>query len=256
MKYNYHTHTSLCRHASGTMREYIENAVEGGLKVLGFSDHVPYPFDGDYYSGYRMYLDEAEAYASALHNLRAEYRDQIDIRIGYEAEYYPRFFDRMLKLITQYPCDYLILGQHFIENESTGKYSGAQTNDESRLITYVDEVCDALKTGLFTYVAHPDLLNFCGDMKVLDREYSRLIDCAGSCGIPLEINLLGIRDGRHYPRDRFFELCGEIGASVCIGSDAHSPDTVCDLESYKKAQEICAEYDLKLIENPVLRPIK
>lgn len=256
MKYNYHTHTARCRHASGTMRQYIESAVEGGIKVLGFSDHVPYPFDGDYYSGFRMFLEETEPYALELASLREEYKGQIDIKIGYEAEYYPRYFEKMLNLVTQYPCDYLLLGQHFIENEATGKYSGTRTDDESRLVTYVDEVCEAMKTGLFTYVAHPDLLNYFDDPKVSDREYSRLIACAADCGIPLEINLLGIRDNRHYPRDRFFELCGEIGASVCIGSDAHSPDVVCDRESYAKALQICEAYDLKRIENPVLRPVK
>ena len=35
---NYHTHTWRCRHADGTEREYVERAIEGGLKILGFSD--------------------------------------------------------------------------------------------------------------------------------------------------------------------------------------------------------------------------
>lgn len=256
MQYNYHTHTAKCRHASGSERKYIENAISNGIKILGFSDHVPYLFDGDYYSGFRMFPEEAEVYAMTLAALRDEYRDQIEIKIGYEAEYYPRFFERTLKLITQYPCDYLLLGQHYIENESTGKYSGSDTEDDSRLRGYVDELCEAMKTGLFTYAAHPDLLHYCGDAKVYDREYSRLIECAAVCGMPLEINLLGIRGGRHYPNERFFELCGKIGAPVCIGSDAHSPDTVYDGESFKKALEICSRYDLKLIENPTLRPVK
>lgn len=33
---NYHTHTWRCRHADGTEREYVERAIEGGLKILGF----------------------------------------------------------------------------------------------------------------------------------------------------------------------------------------------------------------------------
>ena len=41
---NYHTHTWRCRYANGTEREYVERAIEGGLKILGFSDHSPYPF--------------------------------------------------------------------------------------------------------------------------------------------------------------------------------------------------------------------
>ena len=45
---NYHTHTARCRHASGREEEYIQQAISSGLKVLGFSDHTPYPFQGDY----------------------------------------------------------------------------------------------------------------------------------------------------------------------------------------------------------------
>ena len=45
---NYHTHTWRCRHADGTEREYVERAIEGGLKILGFSDHSPYPFPDGY----------------------------------------------------------------------------------------------------------------------------------------------------------------------------------------------------------------
>ena len=31
---NYHTHTWRCRHADGTEREYVEKAINAGLKIL------------------------------------------------------------------------------------------------------------------------------------------------------------------------------------------------------------------------------
>ena len=40
---NYHTHTARCRHASGEDREYVLAAVQSGVKILGFSDHAPFP---------------------------------------------------------------------------------------------------------------------------------------------------------------------------------------------------------------------
>ena len=42
MQENYHTHTYRCRHAIGSEEEYIRKAIDGGLKVLGFSDHTPF----------------------------------------------------------------------------------------------------------------------------------------------------------------------------------------------------------------------
>lgn len=255
MKVNLHTHTTRCGHASGTEREYIENAIAGGLTTLGFSDHAPYAFPEGYYSGFRMKREAQEDYVTTLQALREEYKDKINIKIGYEAEYYPAFFEDFLKLITKYEVNYMILGQHFIENEITGKYSGNRTEDEDYLKTYVDQTCEAMKTGVFTYFAHPDLLNYVGDQAVYDKHYTRLIECAIDCDIPLEINLLGVRDHRPYPHDRFFELCGALGASVCIGCDAHSPDVAYDRPSYHKALELVDKYNLKLITDPVLRPV-
>lgn len=63
---NYHTHTWRCRHADGTEREYVECAIEGGLKILGFSDHSPYPFPDGYDSGMRMRLDQVEGYVDTV----------------------------------------------------------------------------------------------------------------------------------------------------------------------------------------------
>ena len=50
---NYHTHTIRCNHAKGTEREYIEQAIKEGFKILGFSDHVPQPYPDDFYSWIR-----------------------------------------------------------------------------------------------------------------------------------------------------------------------------------------------------------
>ena len=55
---NYHTHTPRCRHAQGTEEEYAQAAVNAGMEILGFSDHTPYWFPGDYYSHLRMYPNE------------------------------------------------------------------------------------------------------------------------------------------------------------------------------------------------------
>ena len=87
----------------------------------------------------------------------------------------------------QYPCDYLILGQHFLDNETTRRYSGRKNEDESYLADYVNQVSEAMRTGRVTYIAHPELQNYVGDPAVYRREYTRLIRCAMETGTPLEI---------------------------------------------------------------------
>ena len=255
MTTNLHTHTVRCRHANGTEREYIETAIAGGLKRLGFSDHAPYAFPAEYYSGFRMFADVQKDYVDTVKALRDEYADRIEIKLGYEMEYYPAYFAETMKMITQYDVDYLILGQHYLGNEIGDKYSGEANDDEARFVRYVDQVIEGIDTGVFTYVAHPDTFNFVGDNAIYDKHYSRLIEHAKSTDTPLEINFLGMRASRFYPNERFFSLCGEIGAPVCCGCDAHSACDAADPISFAKAANWIEKYNLNYIESPVLRAV-
>lgn len=40
LDYNIHSHTRRCGHAVGEDYEYIDAAIEAGIKQLGFSDHI------------------------------------------------------------------------------------------------------------------------------------------------------------------------------------------------------------------------
>ena len=122
MLHNYHTHTFRNHHTVGTEREYIESAIKNGFQTLGFSEHAPYRFPDGHVSYFHMFPEDLNDYIQTLLTLKAEYADRIEILIGYEAEYYPRFFDDLLARITQYPVDYLLLGQHYIHNEIDGVY--------------------------------------------------------------------------------------------------------------------------------------
>ncbi len=254
MAMNYHTHTPRCHHATGSERAYIEEAIKAGMPVLGFSDHTPYPFDKGYYSNFRMRPEETAGYVQTLLKLREEYRGRIEIKIGFEAEYYPAYFERLLELLAPYPVDYLLLGQHFLENETSHLYSGEQTDSETRLGRYVDQVIAGMETGMFSYVAHPDLVNFVGEPAAYRRQCLRLCQAAKTLSVPLEINLLGIREARAYPRWDFFALAAEVGNDVILGSDAHSPDAVCDTPSREIAQAKAKKLGLRLVEQPALRP--
>ena len=110
---NYHTHTVRCGHAKGTDREYVETAIAQGLKTLGFSEHVPMPFPDGHESRFRVPIAKLDDYVKSVLTLREEYRNDIEIHLGFEAEYYPDLFPEMKKLLSPYPVEYLLLGQHF-----------------------------------------------------------------------------------------------------------------------------------------------
>ena len=255
MQANYHTHTVRCNHAEGTERDYMEQAIARNVRILGFSDHSPQVFDEGYVSGFRMRPDQLEDYVLTLRSLREEYRGQIEIYIGLEAEYYPKLFSRLMDLIRPFHLDYLILGQHFTGNECDGEPACPRpTEDESRLERYVRQTIEAMETGRFSCFAHPDVLNFTGNAKIYRKWYEKLCVRAKELDIPLEMNMLGFATNRHYPNKAFFQIAAEVGNEVILGCDAHAPGRVADpneIEASLRFLEECGIH--RVMERMTLR---
>ena len=253
MDYNLHTHTTRCRHAEGSDEEYIRCAIEAGIKHLGFSDHAPYIFPDGYENKYRVQMCDGQSYIDDLRALRQKYKDRIEISVGFEMEYYLDYFDEMLKIARNLGAEYLILGQHFILNEHPdGIGAGGPTDSREHLKIYVDEVISAIKTGAFSYVAHPDVMCFTGEDKVYEREITRLAEASRELNIPLEINLAGVRYKKFYPADKFWSIVGKIGSPVTVGYDAHKATDLLNTEQLRIADDIIIRHRLNYIGMPKL----
>jgi len=247
---NYHTHTARCLHATGTEREYVEAAIKSGLKVLGFADHTPYPFPDGYSTHIRMGMEELEDYVNTVLSLKKEYEKDIEIHLGLEVEFFPRFFPELLTYAADYPIEYFLLAQHFLNNSKDKKpYAGTATDNPQYLIRYCDQIMEALNTGRFTYLAHPDLIHFTGDYTTYATHMRRLCRHAKNLNIPLEINFLGIAENRHYPNPFFWQIASEEGCDVIFGIDAHTPKAFQFENTLNKAQAIVDRYQLHLLED-------
>lgn len=254
MDYNYHTHTPRCHHASGTPEEYILKAIEGGIKYMGFSDHAPFMFPDGYESYYRVLLSEVPDYFSELRSLREKYKDKIEIKIGFEMEYYPKYFEAMLAVILDAGAEYLILGQHFLGNEHPdGFHTVKETDDIEHLKEYVSTVISAMESGVFSYVAHPDMMNFTGESSVYNDEMSKICRMSTEKNIPLEINFQGMRNDRHYPNDMFWEIAAREKSPVTIGFDAHAVADAYDEVCIPKAFKLIERLGLNYIGKPQLK---
>ncbi len=254
-KKNYHTHTALCNHAKGEIRDYVEAAIDRGLDTIGFSCHAPYPFGERFHSWFRMTPEQNDYYAREILSLKEEYAGKIDIFLGYEAEYYPALWNELLAEIRRYPCDYIILGQHFYNNEYDGDYAGDSVKDIRAVKGYVRILCEAMRTGLYTYVAHPDLNNYEGDTDEYVDAMRPICEVSLETDTPLEINLLGIRGRRSYPKDRFWRMVGEYNCKVVFGSDAHSPDEIRCRDDFKTAMEMVDRYGLNYTDDIKLKKV-
>ena len=256
MNYNFHTHTVRCHHAVDDDESYIKCAIEAGIKHLGFSDHAPVVFSGGRGFHYHMDIEDGEEYVNTIRALGEKYKDQIEISVGFEMECYPSCFDEMLELTRKFGAEYLILGQHFIGDEwPDGIGSRMYTETPEHLTEYVNNVIRGIKSGVFTYVAHPDIINFGGDEAFYRAEMTRLCQVAKEYDTPLEINLHGIQHNRFYPSDRFFAIAGEMGVPVTFGMDVHDSASLLDKEQVQRAKEMVERNNLNYIGMPRLKPI-
>lgn len=253
MIYNYHTHTHRCGHAFGTEEEYIVRAIENGIKFMGFSDHIPLRFLDGVESDFRVPVSEGKIYCEEIKMLREKFKDKIEISVGFEMEYYPEYFDETLKNAIDYGAEYLILGQHYVRPENTNtNHTIVETNSVEDLKNYVASIISAINKKVYSYIAHPDMLNFTGDLRVYQKEMRKLCVASRELNVPLEINFQGIRLNRNYPNDAFWQVVGEEKSPVTFGKDAHDVASAFDETSLDKAKKIVKKYNLNYIGAPEL----
>ena len=253
---NFHTHTFRCLHAYGTEEDYVLEAINKGLGCLGFSDHGPFPHK-DY--GLRMKYEELDSYISAIDTLKEKYGDKITLYKGLEIEYHPQYIDYYSSLLKDRGLDFLALGEHQYTTDSGELKNIFFAESAADYIDYAKAVCMAIETGLFAYVAHPDIM-FINDYEWDDRcdkACEMIIECASEHDTILEYNANGFRrnkrlyaDGIRYPYPHmgFWTKARDAHIKVLVGSDCHSPDQVCDEYMLYGIQE-AKKSGLQLVNN-------
>ena len=254
MKVNLHTHTARCGHATGTEEEYVLAAIENGYEKLGFSDHTPFPYEGGYVNRTKMLPEQLPGYIETVLSLKEKYKDSIEILLGLECESVPRFFSYLQEISKD--MDYLILGSH--GDWSIGHtYSGRYTKPW-QLNRYLADVVEGMESGLFLYVAHPDLMlgqypEFDETAEFVSRQLCRE---ANRLNIPLEYNLYGNLKPRPegtlgYPYPPFWEIAAEENVQAVIGLDAHSAEQFFQVD-LTGAQRLLGEMGIAVMEDPTV----
>ena len=239
---NYHTHTRWCRHGSGELEDYIRAGIAGGLQELAFTEHVPLPGDPD---RHRLRCDELDAYDQELNSLIERYASVIRIRKGLECEYYPQLLGYYEDLRDRLGYELLILGQHTSTDRSLDYFGISRPQDIDR---YADEVCRGLATGLFAFLAHPDvpIHSYRNPDAPFLAAMTRIFRFCEEQDIPVEINANGLGRRRGYPCRAVWELAREHKLRVLVCADAHHvPDLVC--KSVDQCEALAAELGLNLI---------
>jgi histidinol-phosphatase (PHP family) len=235
---DYHIHTKRCKHACGTDQEYVETALQHGLKEMGFSDHIPRfyePADREGKVTERgMSWQELEEYVHSVEVLRGQY-PEIRIKLGLEVDFVPGWECQVETVLRQYPWDYLIGSVHFLPEWSYGYLPYEKGRDPVEVYPkYFEQVARAAESGLFDILGHIDLpkRGFPAltppEMTIL---YQQLAERLGKARAVVELNTYGIRCLKQgsigiYPDEELVRLCYGQGVRFTLGSDAHRPEDV------------------------------
>jgi len=222
-----HNHTPLCNHAEGTIKEYINSAIKNSTKIFGFSDHAPMDFDPKY----RMKFDEMQQYERDVLNAKKEYKDKIEILLGYEVDYLKGHMDERVL----YPdVDYLIGSVHFLEGwgfdnpEFIGRWESQ--NIDKIWQKYFDTIEEMAKSKLFDIVGHFDLIKvfkFMPHGDIVKMAFKSLL-AIKAAGMVLELNVAGYRKKvqEPYPSRKLLEVAFTLNIPITFSSDAHHPDQI------------------------------
>ena len=218
----FHVHTYRCRHASEEKEiEYIEKAIELGKKEIVFTDHAPFPINP---FRFRMSMYNLQEYVAVLLGLKSYFSDIIDVKIGLEVEFFPRYMDYYEYLKASNYFDLLVLGQHFSQLPDGGyTYDLKDKSQEHRNLA--DGIIDGIKSGLFQVVAHPDqIFRRIKEWNAETEEIAwEIKNCAAESGVILEKNVRNMigRKKKKAFRQEFWQELPE-GLQIVYGTDAHS----------------------------------
>ena len=226
MMTDYHIHTPLCRHATGSPAEFAAAAKVGGLDEIGFSDHNPMPTEFDVW---RMLDSEVDQYLQFVSDVRAS---GIAVRLGLECDYLPGNDDWIRKLSKRANWDYLIGSVHYVSQDwavDDPEHVSRITEEGVEQVwdLYWRRLAEAVRSRLFDFVAHPDLPKKFGHRPQgdLTRFYEPVIGALAEVNGSFEINTAGLRKPvkELYPAPEFLRLARAADIPLVINSDAHSP---------------------------------
>jgi len=231
--FDYHLHTPFCRHASGSMEDYVTNALERKLEEICFTPHIPLPDFPRGGSDLRMAPDDLERYIDSVHKLRARFRGYT-ILCGIEADYYAGYEEYLNRVLSRYDFDLVLLSVHFVYswpgNNWLFGFDFPQKKMSQVYSEYFAEIKKGIRTGLFDCVAHLDVIKQPGSPVLQNNraDIEEIFDLCRVHNMSVEINTSGLRKriGEMYPSQDILDLIVERELPLVTSSDAHDPGSV------------------------------
>lgn len=238
MKFDLHTHHHRCGHATGSIRDYIESAIEKGLQVIGISDHSPYfAYEEDQpYPKIAMRKSEFLNYIDEVLQLKKEYEGRIEVLLGLESDFFPEHAALYKEHYQSHPFDYTIGSVHFVDDVSIfNKNRWTQLTEEEQIAVkerYYHLIQQSARSAMFNILGHIDAMkaNYPTFSDIPTPIIDDTLQVISEHQVAIEINTSGITKmcGGWYPSDDILERALHYGVDVTFGSDAHKVERVGD----------------------------
>ena len=234
-----HVHTELCHHAVGTMEEYVQAAVAGGLKKIVFLEHLESGIG--YFESTWLEEHDFEFYHAEGKRLQEKYAGRIAIDLGVEVGYNPARRQNILDRLQRHQWDRIGVSYNFvgIDGSILNVVSRKQVNIQGIAEAGIDRVITAYLQGLHkaveslpgNVVCHIDAVarhnpgvNFSEKHLAI---FDRLLDLIAARGMALEVNTSGFAHRNEpYPGCWLVARAMRRNIPLVAGSDSHRPDEV------------------------------
>lgn len=243
-QFNFHTH-SIFSDGKSTPDDVVVEAINQGLKAIGFSDHSPVPFE----NSFAIKNDEIDKYITTIRSLREKYKNQIDVYCSMEMDFIPGIVKDFKQTKETLGLDYMIGSVHLVGNDINRLWfidgSKMETYDEG-LYNYFDgdikkgvraffhQYNEMIETEEFDIVGHFDKIKMHNRGRYFSEEdkwyrdyLMETLTLIKEKSLIVEINTRGIykkRSDDFYPSTWTFPLMKEMNIPVVISSDSHKAE--------------------------------
>lgn len=234
-----HVHSHFSSDSQEQPEGIIETAIAKGFSYVYFTDHHDMDFPVNEHEPAMDFQLDFDAYIKKLLELREEYRDRIEVRLGVEQGICPETAPRIAALSIQYPFDFIIGSSHLTSLTNGDPYYPTyytgKTNVEAYREYFISEAENVSLTDGFDVYGHLDYaVRYCPDSSfvyqfqdyqdIFEILLKRLIEQ----GKGIEINTAGIaKIGYPHPHIETLKLYKELGGEIItIGSDAHKKEDI------------------------------
>ena len=239
---DFHIHTPYCGHAHGKIIDYVETAIQQGMKKICFTDHLERYYltasQKKRYWDWGMNKQNLARYFQELEDVKATYKDRIAIRSGLEIDYIEGAEDMIIPLIEKYPYDFLLGSVHCLPKFGWKHIANYTEKDMWPIFNEYFRAAKAIvSASIFDSLAHIDFIwryakwpakKSMAIFKLIED----VVQTASFNNVAIELNSNGYLWSQIYtiiggdPFEILLENIRKYKVPITIGSDAHKPQYV------------------------------